>query len=533
MASTLPAETTQYGELLGFAWELHREYEAKTSPEARKSKGQVFTPPPVCRFMAGLFSVFPKESRLLDPGAGVGSLTAAVAERFLQLRSPRCLEVHLFENDPVLLDLLDSTMRRCQSVLERAGHSFRYCIHEEDFVLASAGDFSRQRSLFPSGLSLEPFHAVITNPPYFKVNKNSIHARMMDDVIHGQPNIYTFFLALAANQLRPGGELVAITPRSFCNGLYFRGFRKWFFERMSLRHIHLFESRTHTFKEANILQESVITHTSRLGDRPNQVTITRTFGRDFSGFLDEQMLPADTILDDTSGDMVVRIPETAQDANILDCIEAWPSRFTDMGLMISTGPVVMFRTTEFLVAHVNERKTVPLLSAHNVKPFATLWPIDKKKWPKAFRDCAESRKYLVPTRNYVLLKRFSAKEERRRLTAGCFLAANARHHRVALENHINYIYHAERELTEEETYGIAALFNSTLLDRYFRSISGNTQVNATEIRTMKFPNLRLVDRIGKRAKALPRFSAGEVDAVVLDELNINGPLRQYLKGLSS
>ncbi len=533
MASTLAAGSIDYGELLGFSSRMQREYEAKASPEARKNRGQVFTPPAVCRFMAGLFSSFPDEFRLLDPGAGVGALTAAVAERFLQLRSPRRLELHLFENDPVLLDMLDSTMRRCRDALTRVGHSVSYQLHAEDFVLASAGEFGQQKSLFRNGLSLEPFHGVITNPPYFKVNKNSVHARVMDEVIHGQPNIYAFFLAIAASRLRPGGELVAITPRSFCNGLYFRGFRRWFFERMSLGYIHLFESRTDTFREANILQESVITCSHRLGDASSSVTVTRSRDRDFSGSLDGQVLPVDRIIDDTCGNMVVRIPETTQDANILDYIEAWSTRFSDIGLMISTGPVVMFRATEFLLPQADDRRAVPLLSAHNVKPFATLWPVEKKKWPTAFHDCAESQKHLVPARNYVLLKRFSAKEERRRLTAGCFFVGNARHQRLALENHINYIYHAQRELTEEETYGVAALFNSALLDRYFRCLSGNTQVNATEIRTMPFPDLHVVSRIGKRVKALSEFLSNEIEAIVLDELDINGPLEQYLKGLSN
>lgn len=531
MASTLPAESRTYGELLGFSLHLQREYEKKTSPESRKQKGQVFTPPEVCRFMARLFSNFPRDFRLLDPGAGAGSLTAAVAERFLRLRSPRCLELHLFENDPGLIDILDRSMNRCRKSLRQAGHSVSYQIHEEDFVLASSGVFGQQKSLFPSRLTLEPFHGVIMNPPYFKLGKRSAYADIMEDIVHGQPNIYAFFLAVAANRLQPDGELVAITPRSFCSGLYFRNFRKWFFERMSLRHIHLFQSRTETFKEANILQESIITHSRPCEKASSEVTLSRSLGRDLTPPLDMQTLPATTILDRTCDNLAVRIPETREDARILDSIEAWPARFQENGLRISTGPVVMFRATEFLLERLQARGSVPLLSAHNVKPFATAWPVDKKKWPIAFRDCPESQKHLVPVRNYVLLKRFSAKEERRRLTAGCFFSETAKHPRLALENHVNYIYHARRELSREETYGIAALLNSILLDRYFRSISGNTQVNATEIRAMPFPDLKSVARIGRRVEALNEFSSVDVESIVLDELSIDGPLAGYLKGL--
>ena len=146
--------------------------------------------------------------------------------------------------------------------------------------------------------------------------------------------------------------------------------------------------------------------------------------------------------------------------------------------------------------------------------------------PVAFKCCEESLPLLVPTRNYVLLKRFSSKEEKRRLTAGCFLKADKPFPYVGIENHVNYVYHARRELTVEEVYGIAALFNSTLFDHYFRTISGNTQVNATEIRAMNFPDLEVIGRIGKQVAR----NTSEAEAIVLRELGVNGHLRRSLIG---
>ena len=188
--------------------------------------------------------------------------------------------------------------------------------------------------------------------------------------------------------------------------------------------------------------------------------------------------------------------------------------------------MVLFRATEYLLDNATGKAAVPLLQPHNVKPFATRWPLVKSGKHRAFEYCEDSLRLLVPTKNYVLIKRFSSKEEKRRLTAACFLKADFPFPYVGIENHVNYVYHAKRDLTEDEVYGIAALFNSTLIDRYFRTISGNTQVNATEIRAMSFPQLDLLSRIGSHAKRNPK----EADAVVLNELGVGDALDIRLAG---
>ena len=522
---TMALSLSQRTNLLDYSAKLQGQYEARISQEKRKRKGQFFTPPEVCRFMAGLFSSqFPKTFRLLDPGAGVGALSAAVCERVRKLRSPRHLETHLFENDPLLLPLLHQNMQQCSRSLEEVGHSLSYYIHEKDFILDAAAPIFDQPSLFVAEQDGGKFHGVIMNPPYFKLSKASEYTRVMEDVVHGQPNVYAFFLAAAAQMLLPSGELIAITPRSFCNGLYFRDFRRWFFSRMSLKRVHLFESRTDTFRD--VLQESLITF-SRREEQASTIRISTSYGRDLVK-MDCREVSSEAVLDNACGDLVVRIPATSEHSQIMNAIESWPNRFAELGLRVSTGPVVKFRARQFLSNELTGSNTVPLLSVHNVQPFNTVWPNIKKKHPTSFQVCPDSMRHLLPTRNYVLLRRFSAKEERRRLTASCIFHSEEQRPYVALENHLNYVYHADRELTVDEIYGLTALFNSALLDLYFRTISGNTQVNATDLRTMKFPGLKAVARIGKQVKALPALSPVAIERIVLRGISITGPVANYL-----
>lgn len=515
---------------LELASQLEQQYVGCTSASYRKSKGQFFTPGTVCRFMASLFASFPKELKVLDPGAGVGSLSAAVCGRVLRGHTPRRVELHLYENDTRLVPFLKRNMDHCRQLLEQAGHQMVFVIHEQDFILANSHRCGAA-SLFHNTKTDERFDIAILNPPYSKIAGASLYADLLRSIVHGQPNIYVLFMALAGNMLRPGGELVAITPRSFCSGLYFRQFRRWFLERASLRHIHLFDSRRDTF--ADVLQENVITVWRRAVRARKMVAITTSSGTLIPLGIPRRRVPLSIVLDRHQEEMVIRIPATSVDEEIVNLVESWPARLSDLGLRVSTGPVVRFRARRFLLPKVSGSRAAPLILVNNVRPFRTDWPLELRGKPTALRVCRASKRLLVPTRNYVFLRRFSAKEEHRRLTASCFLKSSFHWPYVALENHLNYVYHGSRELTGNETFGLAAVFNSALLDKYFRTLSGNTQVNASQVRMLPLPDLETIARIGQRVARLPDLGPTSAEAVVLEELGIDGNILRHLRGIST
>ncbi len=504
-------------DLLESSERYRQQLEAGCSPEERKRKGQYFTPSPICRFMASLFSKPGKDFRLLDPGAGVGSLTAAVCARWAQWTSPRRLEVHLFENDPAAVNLLEKNMEACRRSMRAAGHQLKCVVHATDFIAAVGEEFNRPRALFREVNDLGHFDGVIMNPPYFKTGKDSASARLMASIVHGQPNVYAFFLALATHVLRPGGELIAITPRSFCNGLYFRGFRKWFLQRMSLEHLHVFESRTETFQRAGVLQENIVLLARRTSDQSPAVRVSTSK----NGEIDKprhRLISAASVIDSSSRDNLLRIPLSELDQSVQQSVESLPTTFSETGLRVSTGPVVLFRAKEFLTHDGDGDGMVPLLLPHNVKPFETVWPVQKHQKPVGFKVCPASRRLLLPAKNYVLLKRFSAKEEPRRLIAGCFLGSRQKWPNVAVENHLNYIYHGTRELSDSEVFGVAALLNSRLYDAYFRLLSGSTQVNATELRLIRFPTLKTIAALGRAIRPLLPASEETLEPIVVKTL---------------
>ncbi len=509
MSSTIAATAS----LADFAFQLQQRHDSQTTAEERKSRGHFGTPPAVARLMADLFPTFPQRSiRLLDPGAGVGTLTAALCDRFLKLKTPRQIHVEVWENDPTLVPLLIETLERCRISLRSAGHVFEFTVQIGDFVLSHAGE-----SLFDDA-TVPQFDLCVMNPPYFKLRKESPHARAFPHVVHGQPNIYALFMAIAAERLKPGGSLVAITPRSYFNGPYFRRFRKWFFERMSLRHVHVFESRSDAFRDDQVLQENVVVHAER-SRLTTPITVTSTFGREDRCATKIRLNYAE-VVDDTGRDMIVRVATTTEEQELLRSVDALPHRLRQHGLEISTGPVVAFRATEHLLHERDGHASAPLLWMHNVRPSVTTFPATKNGKPGHVRISRVSRAILLPAKRYVLMKRFTAKEEKRRLVAGVMEPGDSYSEFVGLENHLNYVHRPGGELSRQEAIGLAAILNSNAIDRYFRAVSGNTQVNAAEIRNLPLPSLTVIERLGDLVCTIGVENADEVEKTVCASLRL-------------
>lgn len=89
---------------------------SKLDPTKRAQLGQYMTPAPIGRFMASLFDDVSGAVRVLDPGAGVGSLSAAFLERCAQeTTKPRSAGLVCYEIEPALLAYLKSTLREAES----------------------------------------------------------------------------------------------------------------------------------------------------------------------------------------------------------------------------------------------------------------------------------------------------------------------------------------------------------------------------------------------------------------------------------
>lgn len=489
---------------------------AESTPQRRKEQGQFFTPPEVAQFMAQLSPMRRRNIRLVDPGAGAGMLTCAVCEKVAMGRAVREIHVDAYEDDPFLAELLNETFEYTQDWMRQKGVEFDFHIIQEDFLLANAGK--------PLRREFETFDIAIANPPYFKIGKGDPRAANLSELVFGQPNIYALFMGVTVRLLREGGVLVFITPRSYSAGVYFKAFRNYFFSRMFPERVHIFESRKEAFKKDDVLQENIILKAIK-GGVNEVVGITSSQGS--SDLVKRRRriyrIPINTVLHGIDNDVIFRLPKDERDTHVLNIVDNWEGRLNAYNMEISTGPVVTFRAEELIPQNGREHNNcVPLLWMHNVRPMSVVWPIRNNGKRQYIIDNDESRrrKLLVSNQNMVLLRRFSAKEEVRRLVAAPFIASQLNFDVIGLENHLNYIYRQEGDMTEQEVIGLAALLNSSLLDQYFRISNGNTQVSATELRAMPMPPLPDIQEIGGIVQDVGEPNLTNIDEIVMRVLDL-------------
>ncbi len=466
---------------------------------------QIFTPKKVASFMASLFPDAGGACSLLDAGAGTGVLSAAFLSRWraggFRFRQ---VVVDAFEIDPALHTSLSENLR----AFER-GTDLSVRIREEDFVVTASEALAG--SLFST--ALPRYTHVILNPPYRKIGSRSLHRLLLRRAGIETVNLYSAFLALAVLLSAPQGQIVAIVPRSFCNGTYYRPFRNLVLEHAAIRHIHLFTSRNRVFEGAGVLQENVIVRLER-GGQPGPVNVSTSTDASFSDFAVKEH-PFEDIVHPADEERFIRIPAAANPGG-MRFPEAARHTLRELGISVSTGPVVDFR----LRPHLREMPrpgTVPLLYPHHCQKMRAAWPVAHTRKPNAIAYNAETRKWLYPKGYYCVVRRFSSKEERRRLVASVVtpdILGDAP--MLGFENHLNVFHEGRKGLQRELAYGLAVFLNSTIVDEKFRQFSGHTQVNATDLKALQYPAREVLSRLGAWAARQSLLTQAMIDTKIAE-----------------
>ncbi|MEQ9969321.1 Eco57I restriction-modification methylase domain-containing protein [Pectobacterium carotovorum] len=460
---------------------VRREVSSRTTAKHKADFGQFMTPSTVARFMANMFpSSNLSACRLLDAGAGVGALTCAFLDRWIANGFEfNTVEATAYEIDNNLRSLLKQHIESYSQVKAN--------VITGDYIELTANDYGQPTN----------YTHIILNPPYKKINSNSSHRLALRSVGIETVNLYSAFVSLAISQAANEGQIVAIIPRSFCNGPYYRPFRDFIIKHTAIRHIHLFASRKKTFKDDDVLQENVIIRLER-GGKQGHVTITTSTDDSFADLVTHEY-PFDQIINLDDPERFIHIP-TSPEKNIIERSSSVRYTLSDLGIKVSTGPVVDFRLKEHL-RHMPEENAVPLIYPGHLSINGAVWPIGDQKKPNAILRNEATEKWLYPNGFYCVVRRFSSKEEKRRISASVVEpTAFGEHSVLGFENHLNLFHDNKNGLPELLARGLAVFLNSTAVDESFRRFNGHTQVNATDLKTMKYPSYETLVELGKWAQ---------------------------------
>jgi len=500
--------------------ELIRTQYIKSSPLVdRRKNAQFFTPISVSVFLASLASPINKGIiRILEPGAGTGILSTALVYKLLESQnSIKEIELKVVEIDAKLNEYLKATLDVCKEFCRKKDVHFIYEVINKDFLEIGYEEIDTvmNNNLFSNkSTKFGFFDYIIMNPPYKKISNTSVSRKILNHIEEESPNSYTAFLSLASYFLFPEGQLIAITPRSYCNGTYYKKFRNSFFSRLSFHKIHIYSSRNKAFNEDEVLQENMLFVVSPQKPYNGKITITTNDSPD-DKTNQTIMVDHDLVVLPTDQNKIVHIITDEYSIKILEKIAIIPNKLKDIGISVSTGKVVDFRMEKELTEATNSKATCLFYPFH-FSEGVVVWPRYSQKKKEAINVNNITKDLLVKSGFYTFCKRFSSKEEKKRIVAAFFDAGKYNFEEIGIENHLNYFHENNKPLERELAIGLTVYLNSTLVDQYFRLFNGHTQVNAEDLRYIPIPSREQLERIGSFAENI--IDQDEIDSLIEREL---------------
>ena len=478
--------------------------------------GRFFTKKETARLMAEMLTLDGTRSAytVLDPGAGTGILSAAAVEEICK-RCPRVKQIFLtcYETDPVFLPILEDNLER---VRKKARHDYDVrlyvTIYNENYITETENHYT----VTFDGQEEDRFDLIICNPPTHLVEKSTREAERAGGVTQVKINAAFLFAKMAAKHLEVGGELVIMLPTTVASASALKGYRTEMAAELALKKIHLFVGKSKNQRRATPLKKSIILAYGKC-EKPEAITIS--ISTDWGKPESTTTLPPldyGFVVDEKDGSFT--LPKSVEDTRIVKYISAFPETFASLGLKISTGLVIDSRCEGMLFTEPIDG-CIPLIRPAALERGQVIFPKAIKK------------QYIAPTapalmqrnKNMLLIKRVPAVGDERFVNAAVYMAGWLPQFRyISTHNKVNFIdtKNQSDEMPSRLVYGLYALLNSTIYDRYISIVSKSKQINAKELRTLPLPPRHIIESLGVQLSSLRDLSVAACDSVVNPALHI-------------
>ena len=479
--------------------------------------GRLFTKKNTAALMAEMVALDPEKTAytVLDPGAGTGILSAAIIEHICK-NAKNCRQIFLtcYENDPIFLPMLEDNLERIR----------KKCRHDYDvrlFVTVYAEnypiDVKNHYTVTYFDTVEDKFDIIICNPPDDLIEKGSPEAVAAGGVSMLKLSLAFVFAKVAAAHLEPGGQMVIMLPTTFATADSLTAIRRELASSLSIEKIHLFIGKLKNMKRAVPLRKKLIIAYKKT-DEHNDILISTSVENPSKDQITKlSPLPYNFVVDLSDGSLT--LPKNTEEMNIVNYINHFPETLASIGLKIHTGLVVDSKCKGIIFD--NELPgSIPLIRLGAIKGAGVSFPAPKV-----------AGQYLMPVstslfqknKNLILIKRIPAKSDDRFLKCALYFAAQrAGNQFISTHNKLNFIdtKDPKDEISARLAFGLFALFNSTIYDRYISIISKSKQINAKEMRELRLPPKHLIENMGMRLMAVKDTSVAACDAIVNPTLHI-------------
>lgn len=477
--------------------------------------GRLFTKKDTARLMAGMLKLDERKTvyTILDPGAGTGILAAAAIEEICKKYSS-CKQIFItcYENDPEFLPVLKDNLER---IRKKCRHDYNVklyvTVYEENYLTDSKNHYT---VTFFDSVVEDKFDIVICNPPTELVEKTSAECETVGGVTQLKISRAFLFAKLAKRHLEDNGQLVIMLPTLTASASALTDFRKEMAKELSLERIHLFVGRQKNTNRATPLKKNIIL---AYGKCQKPATITISTSTDSGAKVNElSPLAYDFVVDKNDG--VLTLPKSEEDVKIVKYIGGFPETLSSLGLKMSTGLIIDSKC-EGLLFTEPIKTSVPVLRPSHMKNGQIVFPQPVK------------RQYVAPVntsliqknKNMVIIKRVPAASDERFVNSSIYMAAQLPAFKyISTHNKINFIDTKEKnsEICPRLAFGLFALLNSTIYDRYISIVSKSKQINSKEMRTLPLPPRNIIENIGMRLMAVRQTSVTACDRIVNPTLHI-------------
>ncbi len=477
--------------------------------------GRLFSKKDTARLMADMLTLDSTKNvyTILVPGAGTGILAAAAIEAVCKgAPSAKQIFVTCYENDPVFIPVLEDNLERIRKKCRHDyGVKLYITVYEENYLTDSKNHYT---VTFYDDIAPDRFDIIIANPPQSFIEKGSPEALAVGGVTQLKMNAAYLFASLASRHLEDNGQLVTVLPTQAASASALTAFRQSMRSELALKRIHLFVAAQKNLKRAVPLKKNIVLGYQKC-ETPEKILITTSTD---SGKELTALPPLDYNFVVNKEDGTLTLPKSVEDTKIVQHISGQPETLKSLGLKISTGLVIDSKC-EGLLFTEPAKNTLPLIRPSAIKSGQISFPQPVKRQYIAAVDMRLVQK----NKNMIIIKRVPAKSDERFLNAAIYMAAQLPSYKyISTHNKVNYIDTADKnsELSPRLAFGLFAILNSTIYDRYLSIISKSKQINAKEMRELPLPQKHVIENIGQRIIQLRQISVSACDKIVNPTLHI-------------